>query len=89
MTITIPKSALSDEGEQNEQVAPSVGDQVDLSNVVGMVQAEQGDNLVIEIKSVNGAPCNYDAEGGEQAPVDEASLRNAMESADSKLDNLQ
>lgn len=89
MMITLPKSALADSSADGEAVAPSVGDKVDLTNVVGMVKGEAGDNLMVEITAVNGAPVECDDKGEEMAeekapamPMDEAGMRAAVQAED-------
>jgi hypothetical protein len=75
MIYSIPKAAVTDSDEGGESITPSVGDQVDLMNVVAMITGEDGDNFQVEITAVNGSPIEAPAE----APTD---MRAAMEQMD-------
>lgn len=57
--IKIPKKVLELDTEGGEKVAPSVGDEVDLKGFTGKVASEDGEDLVIDLVSYNGAPVSY------------------------------
>ena len=86
--IKIPLSALSEETDSGEGVAPETGDTVALGVVEGEVMALDGEDVHVELKTAGGQPIEY-IESAPDAPeeevgeeVEEAELMAAAEKAD-------
>lgn len=79
---TIPIDALKQTDDDGKDLAPEVGDVVDLGNASVKVVAIDGDNAEVELASVNGAPCD-DGDGAddEGAGDDDSNMGNAVDAA--------
>lgn len=79
MIIKFPKKEVMDSAEDGQEVAPSVGDEVVLPKVVGVVQKEDGDMLVVQVKSVGEHECGMEDDGGEEEDDSESTdLRSKL-----------
>lgn len=88
--ISIPVEALSTDSEDGKNVTPEVGDEVTLSDVVGVLKKLDNGEAYVELKSVNGMPVEYEdmEEKSEEAkPMDEQSMRKMVEDYDSKSED--
>lgn len=75
--IKIPKEAFKTQAEDGSDVLPEVGDEIPFSGFTGMVKADKGDSLVIELTSFNGQPVTYE-EGEEPAPPSEDQVKDDL-----------
>jgi len=78
MKISFPVKALEDMSEDGEAVAPGVGDQVNITDVVGTVVAIDGDNVTVKVKSVGGCECGDHEEKEMDMEPTEESVKAAM-----------
>ena len=87
--ISIPLEALATDSEDGKNVMPEVGDEVSLSNVMGVLKKLDNGEAYVELKSVNGMPVEYDEKGEDSEmeagqPMDEKGMRKMVEKYDSE-----
>lgn len=90
--ITVPKKAFEQPDDSGESVAPGMGDEVDLGGVKAKVIGEAGDNLSLDILSVNDVPVSCgeakddgdgeDAEDGPDLHQDAADMQSVAGQGD-------
>jgi len=80
MIIKFPKKEVMDSEEDGQEVAPSVGDEIRVPAVMGVVDGEDGDMLVVKIKSIGSHECGdeMDSEGEDDASEDMSEVRNKL-----------
>lgn len=76
--LCVPAGALSDMGEGGEQMAPGVGDEVELT-VTGRVTRTEGGEFYVQPLSVNGQPV-ADKGGEEMESPDDAAIEDEIRS---------
>jgi len=87
--ISIPLEALATDSEDGKNVMPEVGDEVSLSNVMGVLKKLDNGEAYVELKSVNGMPVEYEEKGEDSEmedgqPMDEKGMRKMVEKYDSE-----
>ena len=88
--ISIPVEALSTDSEDGQKVSPEIGDEVTLSDVVGVLKKLDNGEAYVELKSVNGMPVEYedmDEKSESKEPMDMESMRKMAEDYDSESED--
>ena len=88
--ISIPVEALSTDSEDGQKVSPEIGDEVTLSDVVGVLKKLDNGEAYVELKSVNGMPVEYedmDEKSESKKPMDMESMRKMAEDYDSESED--
>lgn len=84
--ITIQKKALETADDAGEQVAPSVGDSIDLGGVTAKVVADGGHTLDLDIETVGGLPivdqgaADQAADDADTTAVDDSAISSTVAS---------
>ena len=88
--ISIPVEALSTDSEDGQKVSPEIGDEVTLSDVVGVLKKLDNGEAYVELKSVNGMPVEYEDmedKAMSKEPMDMESMRKMAEKYDSESED--
>lgn len=86
--IKIPKKALAMQGE-NGSVEPSVGDEVPLDGLKGIVKREDDMNVYVEPSEFNGMAIEADDSGDAEDATDTGDSTNGEEDPKGKKDLLE
>jgi hypothetical protein len=82
MKIKVPVSALEEMDDSGKPMAPEMGDEVSLPNVMATIDSVDGDYAMVTIKSVAGEECGMDEESPDEdmgEPSEEMMMKKMKE----------